>query len=48
MTIKEFLDSKPSLTQILEYVEEQAQQIARERKMAAGQEAQGIKMGFGR
>lgn len=34
MTIKEFLETKPLLSQILEYVETEAQRIAAERKAA--------------
>lgn len=32
MNIKEFLDSEPTLTQILEYIESEAQKIARDRQ----------------
>lgn len=33
MSIKEFLDTNPSITQTLEYVEQEAQRIAGERKI---------------
>ncbi len=38
MSISEFLSQKPNLSQILEYVENEAQRIAKERKKQAGRE----------
>lgn len=40
MTIKEFLNTKPSVGQILQYVEDEARRIASERQAATGQGAQ--------
>lgn len=36
MSIKEFLDGKPSLTQILQYIETEARKEAERRKAQAG------------
>lgn len=35
MSIKELLDSKPSLSQILQYIEQESQRIAKERQKQA-------------
>lgn len=42
MSIKEFLDSKPSLSQIIEFVEQESQRIAKERRQAAAEAPHGL------
>jgi hypothetical protein len=43
MSISEFVEKKPSLGEILNFVEQEAQRIASERRKAAGQAPVGRK-----